>query len=285
MNGAGLQELLFQTYPADDLLLCVPTWEPTFQPSRCSPQDIPPLAALCPQFPALGLEPSGFRTSLHLYKTELCRRFAMSAGCKYGDRCQFAHGLHELRLLPRHPKYKTEYCRTFHTLGFCPYDSRCHFIHEEGERRLVPPQLDAADRRPFGGLGGGLDPWHPASPARARSPASDGVSSSSASETPELCPGSPSPSAPCSSSSSSSSASSSSRCNNDNNNGFRGIAELLLPLALKLRALEGAEPPTPAGPAPDCPSDPPAGRRLEALSSVEAAKRLPVFSRISTRNT
>ncbi|KAM8921668.1 mRNA decay activator protein ZFP36L1 [Pelodytes ibericus] len=69
------------------------------------------------------------------YKTELCRPFEENGSCKYGDKCQFAHGLHELRSLIRHHKYKTELCRTFHTIGFCPYGSRCHFIHNAEERR------------------------------------------------------------------------------------------------------------------------------------------------------
>lgn len=68
------------------------------------------------------------------YKTELCRPFEESGHCKYGDKCQFAHGAHELRNLNRHPKYKTELCRTFHTIGFCPYGPRCHFIHNDEER-------------------------------------------------------------------------------------------------------------------------------------------------------
>ncbi len=49
------------------------------------------------------------------YKTELCRPFTETGKCKYGDKCQFSHGMKELRILMRHPKYKTEYCRTFHT--------------------------------------------------------------------------------------------------------------------------------------------------------------------------
>ncbi|XP_029281302.1 mRNA decay activator protein ZFP36L1b [Cottoperca gobio] len=73
------------------------------------------------------------------YKTELCRPFEENATCKYGDKCQFAHGMHELRSLSRHPKYKTELCRTFHTIGFCPYGPRCHFIHNAEERRGPPP--------------------------------------------------------------------------------------------------------------------------------------------------
>ncbi|XP_068597625.1 mRNA decay activator protein ZFP36L2 [Brachionichthys hirsutus] len=71
------------------------------------------------------------------YKTELCRPFEENGACKYGDKCQFAHGFHELRSLSRHPKYKTEPCRTFHTIGFCPYGPRCHFIHNADERRPV----------------------------------------------------------------------------------------------------------------------------------------------------
>ena len=74
-------------------------------------------------------------SGLSRYKTELCRPFQDYGYCKYGDKCQFAHGEHELRVVPRHPKYKTELCRTYHTRGFCPYGSRCHFIHNLDEAR------------------------------------------------------------------------------------------------------------------------------------------------------
>lgn len=69
------------------------------------------------------------------YKTELCRPFEEAGECKYGDKCQFAHGIQELRNLQRHPKYKTELCRTFHSVGFCPYGPRCHFVHNAEEAR------------------------------------------------------------------------------------------------------------------------------------------------------
>lgn len=75
------------------------------------------------------------------YKTELCRPFEESGSCKYGDKCQFAHGYHELRNLARHPKYKTELCRTFHTIGFCPYGPRCHFIHEDDGKTEPSPKM------------------------------------------------------------------------------------------------------------------------------------------------
>lgn len=73
------------------------------------------------------------QTNTSRYKTELCRPFEEAGECKYGDKCQFAHGMHELRNLQRHPKYKTELCRTFHSVGFCPYGARCHFIHSSQE--------------------------------------------------------------------------------------------------------------------------------------------------------
>lgn len=64
-----------------------------------------------------------------LYKTELCRSWEESGACRYGAKCQFAHGRDELRPVLRHPKYKTEVCRTFAAQGCCPYGSRCRFIH------------------------------------------------------------------------------------------------------------------------------------------------------------
>jgi len=64
------------------------------------------------------------------YKTELCRSYQENGICKYGEKCQFAHGHNELRNINRHPKFKTELCRTFHAMGYCPYGPRCHFVHD-----------------------------------------------------------------------------------------------------------------------------------------------------------
>ncbi|XP_077174598.1 mRNA decay activator protein ZFP36L2-B-like [Paroedura picta] len=85
------------------------------------------------------------------YKTELCRTFEESGSCKYGAKCQFAHGAGELRGLSRHPKYKTEPCRTFHSSGICPYGARCHFIHNAEERRPLP-QAPQGHRHSLGPL-------------------------------------------------------------------------------------------------------------------------------------
>ena len=75
--------------------------------------------------------PSANNRKLGLYKSELCRSWSETGSCRYGPKCQFAHGEDELRKVARHPKYKTEICRTFWVSGSCPYGKRCCFIHTE----------------------------------------------------------------------------------------------------------------------------------------------------------
>ncbi|TSX85952.1 mRNA decay activator protein ZFP36L1 [Bagarius yarrelli] len=82
------------------------------------------------------------------YKTELCRTFTERGACKYGSKCQFAHGAEELRGINRHPKYKTEPCRTFHSIGFCPYGIRCHFVHNNDDDGPLRPQKPTSAKRP-----------------------------------------------------------------------------------------------------------------------------------------
>ncbi|CAB4061484.1 ZFP36L [Lepeophtheirus salmonis] len=76
---------------------------------------------------------SSSKVNTSRYKTELCRPFQESGTCKYGEKCQFAHGSGEVKNITRHPKYKTDLCKTYHSIGFCPYGPRCHFIHNLNE--------------------------------------------------------------------------------------------------------------------------------------------------------
>ncbi|XP_038707724.1 zinc finger CCCH domain-containing protein 15-like isoform X1 [Tripterygium wilfordii] len=64
-----------------------------------------------------------------MFKTELCNKWEETGTCPYGDHCQFAHGMHELRPVIRHPRYKTEVCRMVLAGDVCPYGHRCHFRH------------------------------------------------------------------------------------------------------------------------------------------------------------
>ncbi|KAG6928201.1 ZFP36 ring finger protein, partial [Chelydra serpentina] len=93
-----------------------------------------------PGFPPL--QPPAAPALSARYKTELCRTYSETGRCRYGAKCQFAHGAGELRSLNRHPKYKTELCHKFYLHGECPYGSRCHFVHYPEERGLAAsPQV------------------------------------------------------------------------------------------------------------------------------------------------
>lgn len=48
--------------------------------------------------------PSANNRKLGLYKTELCRSWEEKGSCRYGPKCQFAHGEDEIRKVARHPK-------------------------------------------------------------------------------------------------------------------------------------------------------------------------------------
>ncbi len=77
----------------------------------------------------MGIRPTP-RIKNELYKTEICRSYSQTGGfCKYGAKCQFAHGDRERRPVRRHPRYKTKLCRNYVTTGQCPYGGRCRFIH------------------------------------------------------------------------------------------------------------------------------------------------------------
>lgn len=47
-------------------------------------------------------------TSLVTLQTEVCCSWKKTGRCRYGSKCQFAHGEEELKPVNRHPKYKTE---------------------------------------------------------------------------------------------------------------------------------------------------------------------------------
>ncbi|XP_027098182.2 uncharacterized protein [Coffea arabica] len=73
-----------------------------------------------------------------MFKTELCNKWQETGECPYGENCQFAHGIKELRPVLRHPRYKTEVCRMVLSGDHCPYGHRCHFRHTlTDEEKLI----------------------------------------------------------------------------------------------------------------------------------------------------
>lgn len=76
------------------------------------------------------------------FKTELCNNLIELGNCKYGDRCHYAHGAHELRQVSkRHPKYRTEKCKNFELTGKCPFGPRCSYVHPKPDLDSMIDQL------------------------------------------------------------------------------------------------------------------------------------------------
>jgi len=99
-------------------------------------------------------------TTQNLYKTELCRSFEDTGTCRYGSKCQFAHGVSDLRPVLRHPKYKTEVCKTFHTIGTCPYGKRCRFIHIPPDENEILESALSDDNKTQGKSSIDINPEH-----------------------------------------------------------------------------------------------------------------------------
>lgn len=91
--------------------------------------------------------PASSNKKTNLYKTELCRSWEEKGTCRYGSKCQFAHGQEELKNVSRHPKFKTEICRTFWLHGSCPYGKRCCFLHTTPTQSGVPAAPSSHDQK------------------------------------------------------------------------------------------------------------------------------------------
>ncbi|KAI8083864.1 hypothetical protein BDF21DRAFT_416793 [Thamnidium elegans] len=99
-----------------------------------------------------------------LYKTRLCERFETEGTCPYGAKCNFAHGITELRgrdqedhvLVPiptvvctnqmmdaGNQLFKTKLCEKFMKEKFCQYGPKCHFAHGENELKERPKKEEA----------------------------------------------------------------------------------------------------------------------------------------------
>ena len=75
--------------------------------------------------PSSNFPPKGFK-----YRTELCKNYEMTGTCKYGNKCDYAHGLHDLRQKDQVNHYfRLKNCKSFFANGYCPYGVRCQFSH------------------------------------------------------------------------------------------------------------------------------------------------------------
>jgi len=70
-----------------------------------------------------------YRSLRGFTKTKICHSWKESGYCIYGENCNFAHGLRELRMLPeQHKKLKNVTYKIF-LAGCCLSGSRCRFSH------------------------------------------------------------------------------------------------------------------------------------------------------------
>ena len=73
------------------------------------------------------------KVSEEKYKTEMCKNWMETDTCRYGNKCQFAHGKEELDIFRSSKKddnKRTKNCRVFYKEKQCMYGSRCMFRHE-----------------------------------------------------------------------------------------------------------------------------------------------------------
>ena len=105
------------------------------------------------------------------YKTMLCKHFSSPKGCSFGDKCQFAHGVNDLRTsnglpisnpqipnnTPQDKKslnlqnYKIVKCKYWEKAHNCRYGSLCTFAHGDEELRTKSDNM--LSNQPQLGLG------------------------------------------------------------------------------------------------------------------------------------
>lgn len=88
------------------------------------------------------------------YKTEMCKNWIEIGSCRYGTKCQFAHGKYEVASQSFPPtfaigaggsnKYKSQDCVSFTECLVCPYGSRCLFRHESRTLEQIHERVYAA---------------------------------------------------------------------------------------------------------------------------------------------
>merc|ERR1719433_736877 len=87
------------------------------------------------------------------YKTELCTNWMLTRNCTYGNKCNFAHGIHDLKARKRLENYKSQPCCDPARAGCkrCLYGSRCNYAHP-GEAIRRSMNRGYFDQEYYGGL-------------------------------------------------------------------------------------------------------------------------------------
>ena len=119
----------------------VPQWQYVYAPQPPSVQYLVPSQQPMGPYSRSTMAPA---TSPQ-YKTQMCRGWASTGTCAYGQKCQFAHGQDEMRpnvigfsgppttTLAMSEQYKTQLCRGWAAHGTCAYRDKCMFAHGESD--------------------------------------------------------------------------------------------------------------------------------------------------------
>ena len=76
------------------------------------------------------------------YKSELCKNYEILGYCPYGDKCDYAHGIKELRgINSNNQNFRIKKCNSFFSNGFCPYGKRCQFSHKIFNNKMNYPNF------------------------------------------------------------------------------------------------------------------------------------------------
>lgn len=112
--------------------------EPTFKPSFSSAPSMSESQMFAEEDEHAHFQQDGQVLNTKKYKREMCKNWTEVGFCRYGHKCQYAHGHDELAEIDRiteaqarlNEKYKSQNCRQFYREKLCPYGKRCHFRHE-----------------------------------------------------------------------------------------------------------------------------------------------------------
>ncbi|KAL7205942.1 hypothetical protein ACSBR2_018791 [Camellia fascicularis] len=81
------------------------------------------------------------------FKTEICRSWEDFSHCRYGSKCQFAHGKEEVRpsRFPIKNKSEAQTCKSYSSSGSCSYGAKCRFVHHQVVAAASPTEPAVTD--------------------------------------------------------------------------------------------------------------------------------------------
>jgi hypothetical protein len=72
----------------------------------------------------------------NLHKTKLCENYIRKGYCEYGDKCHFAHGENDIKLIDNN-YVKTKLCKYYEKYGKCPHGKKCIYAHGTKELKYM----------------------------------------------------------------------------------------------------------------------------------------------------